>query len=352
MELFGRKWTRRDFEARVGRLEQVAGVRKFAHREGPESGVEQIQIRTGAGLSYYVTPSRCLDVGLTEFAGVPVSWQSANGEVDPRAFCSAGTNWLRTAAGGLFMTCGFTQVGSPCNDNGQDLGLHGLAHHLPARQVVAEGRWNNEIYEMRVAGVVEETEIFGQHIRLTREIKSFLGENRILLNDSIQNLAFEPTPFMLLYHFNFGFPLMSEQTQIQFPSKRVLPRESSTPTDGFDSWQSPEPSYKERVYYHEDLELDERGRTKVVVRNPAFPMADGKVAQPLSVILSWDTKTLPRLVQWKMPGAGVHVLGIEPANCYVEGRKVHRERKTLEYLQPGETQEFTLELQVEITKTK
>lgn len=58
MELYGKRWTRRELEACVGRLEQIGGMRRFQLTEGPESGVELIQIRTGAGLTYYVSPMR------------------------------------------------------------------------------------------------------------------------------------------------------------------------------------------------------------------------------------------------------------------------------------------------------
>jgi len=83
-----------------------------------------------------------------------------------------------------------------------------------------------------------------------------------------------------------------------------------------------------------------------VIRNPAFPLPGG--AQPLAVRLSWLTSQLPRLVQWKMPGAGTHVLGIEPANCHVEGRAVERSRGTLEMLAPGQKKQMHLTVEVEI----
>ena len=47
-----------------------------------------------------------------------------------------------------------------------------------------------------------------------------------------------------------------------------------------------------------------------------------------------------------MLGQGAYVLAIEPANCHVEGRALERERGTLEFLQPGEKKNFSLELGV------
>ncbi len=342
MKLYGRTWTRRELEARVGRLEQIAGIRRLELTEGPERGVEQLQVRTGSGLSYYVSPTRGMDISLAEFGGVPLSWQAVNGDVHPAYYDSRDMEWLRTAVGGLLMTCGLTQVGSPCEDEGNALGLHGRVHHSPARQVVAEGSWVGHDYTMRICGAVEETSIFTEALRLTREIHSHVGENRILIRDVVENFGFQPTPHMLLYHFNFGFPLLGESTTVEFPSGRVVPREAGTPLEGYDRWQAPDVFYQERVYYHEDFGDSEKA--SVVIRNPRFPLPGAE--RPLALRLSWSVPQLPRLVQWKKPAAGVHVLGLEPANCHVEGRAAERKRGTLITLEPSEQRTYELQLDV------
>jgi hypothetical protein len=344
MRLFGVTYTRREMESRVARIEAVGGVRRIKLAEGPEAEVELVQVRTGAGLAYTLNASRCLDIALAEYCGVPISWHSPAGDVHPAYYDSEGAAWLRTAAGGLLMTCGLTQVGSACVEDGQSLGVHGRAHHTPARHVAAEGRWNGDEYDVRVAGVVEETALFGDSLRLTREIRSRLGESRLAIRDVVENVGFAPAPLMVLYHFNFGFPLMDKDTQVALPSRKIVPRESDLTLDGLDAWQPPTPNFRERVYYHEELKTDSKGWTAVTVRNPHFPLAGGTV--PLAVHLRWSTANLPRFAQWRMPGTGVYVLGIEPANCHVEGRSAERKRGTLVMLEPGKSAAFDLELDV------
>jgi hypothetical protein len=336
MKLYGRNWTRRELEARLGRIEQVAGLRRSTLSEGPEAGVEQIQVRTGAGLAYTVLPSRGLDIGQAEQNGIPLCWLSPNGEAHPAYYDDHDLGWLRTATGGLLMTCGLTQAGSPGDDNGESLGLHGRAHHTPARQVCAEGLWLGDEYRMTVRGTVDETCIFGAHLRLQRTLTSWLGQNTIEIQDTVENIGFEPAPHMLLYHFNFGFPLLDETTQISFPSRRVLAREPGLPLDGLSGWQFPQPNFNERVYYHEDLALYE-GWAAVTIQNPSLS---------ISARLAWETKNLPELVQWQMPGQGTHVLGIEPANCRVAGRTAERTRGTLVMLQPGQALEYRLKFSI------
>ncbi|MEJ2750492.1 MAG: aldose 1-epimerase family protein, partial [Anaerolineae bacterium] len=265
-------------------------------------------------------------------------------DVHPAFYDAAGAEWLKTAVGGLLMTCGLSTVGAPGEDEGQKLGLHGRIHHLPARQVSATGRWHEDEYEMEISGVVDETAIFGDKLRLTRTIRSRLGQNRLIISDVVENIGFSAAPHMLLYHFNFGFPLLDEATEIHLPTQKVVARDEGIPIEGFDRWQAPEAGYQERVYYHQ---VDEKAEwVTAVIRNPQFPLPG--VPKPVSVHLSWSPQQLPRLVQWKMAGAGEHVLGIEPANCHVEGRAVERQRGTLVMLEPGEMRQYELALEVEI----
>jgi hypothetical protein len=64
--------------------------------------------------------------------------------------------------------------------------------------------------------------------------------------------------------------------------------------------------------------------------------------------LSYDAAALPYLVQWKMMGEGLYVLGIEPTNCGVlAGRAAARERGELPILEPGESRRYGLEMEIE-----
>lgn len=339
MHLYGKSWTRRELEARVGRIEQIAGVRRFKGLEGNEAEVEQIQVRTGAGLCYYVTPTKGLDISLAEFQGTPISWQSANGDVHPSYYNEAGMGWLRSASGGLLMTCGLMQVGSPNEDEGENLGLHGRVHHTPAKQVSATSQWSEDEMEMTVSGVVDETSIFGGQLRLSRVISSRLGLNEIIIRDEVRNMGFQRCPHMILYHFNFGFPLLSEATRILVKNTRVAARDAESSLAGADEWQTPAASYSERVYYHQL-----NGNSEVEILNSQFPVHLGSA--PVKVSLNWSADTLPKLVQWKMPGAGIYVLGIEPSNCWVDGRRDERERGTLVYLEPGESVKYEIRLNI------
>ncbi|MBN1557563.1 MAG: aldose 1-epimerase family protein [Lentisphaerae bacterium] len=345
MKLYGKAWTRRELEARVGRVEQIGGVRRLQAAEGFEQGLQTVQVRTGGGLEYFVNPSRGLDISLCQFGGTPVSWQAPQGDVGPAFYSAHGTDWLRTACGGMLMTCGMRNAGVPCEDQGDTLGLHGRAHHTPARQVSAQGCWDGDEYVMQVSGQIEEARFFGEYLKLYRVIESRLGGHDIRIKDSVENCGFEPSPLMLLYHFNFGFPLLSEHAELDIKAQKTEPRDERAAESAHDRWEAPTAGFTEQCYYHSGFERDADGFAKASVMNSAFPVAGGITALKASVC--WKPEQLDWLVQWTVCGQGMHVLGIEPANCRVNGRAGARAAGDLKYIAPGERQEFETVLRFE-----
>lgn len=350
MKLYGREWTRREIEARVGRINQIGGLRRMRLAEGLEDGVEQIEVRTGSGLAGHISPHRCLDLSFVEVDGHAISWQGHSGDVHPAYFPSAEpTSWLRTCAGGLLMTCGFLNAGPPVEENGEGLAFHGRAHHIPATQVAAFGEWQGDEYIMTIRGEVREARLFGENIRLIRIWKTKLGSGLIELEDVYENCAYQPSPLMVLYHFNFGFPLMAPGLEMHWPSKTVKPRDEKAPYDEYDKWREPDADIFERVYFHEDLVEETRAdgshwaEAKLV--QPKFP-GPGEKTQKLEVALRWDRKNLPCLTEWNMPGCTAHVLGIEPGNCLPMGRPEERKSGHLRILEPGESIVHRLELEI------
>ncbi len=345
MLLYGENLTRREVEARVGRLGQVGGVRRLKLTEGKEAGMDIVEVRTGAGLSFEITPSKGMDISLAKMWGVPLSWQSPSGDVHPMYYEANGTDWLRTASGGLLMTCGLSHVGNPSTDESGSYGLHGRAHHTPAKHICVREEWDGDELLWSVSGVVEETAIFGSKLRLIREVSGRLGDNRIVIHDRVENFGFQPAVHMMLYHFNFGYPLLGELTKIVLPdAKGEVRGGAGSMLEQATSWELPNASIHETVYYHElhPGASAQDNIAQVSVVNPQFPI--GGELRPIQVALQWTKDTLPLLVQWRMPGAGEHVLGLEPANCRVEGRAAQQDNGGLSMLQPGESISYRLEL--------
>src|SRR5258705_13654089 len=83
---------------------------------------------------------------------------------------------LRSFFGGLLTTCGLTQVGQPCVDGDEQLGLHGRIGNTPAEDVWAHAEWQGEDYGLSAGGTMRETRVYGEDLPLSRRIRVRLGE--------------------------------------------------------------------------------------------------------------------------------------------------------------------------------
>jgi hypothetical protein len=341
-KLFGEKFTKEELLRLVGEVSQVGGVRRYELSEGKEKGVEVIEFRTGSGFRFTVLPSRGMDISFAEYQGMALSWRSHTGEVAPQFFEPEGLGWLRGFYGGLLVTCGLTHMGSPCVDEGEALGLHGRFSWTPATNVSAGGKWEGDNYVIWGEGKVREAMVFNENICLTRKIGCILGESRLFLHDVIENLGYNSTPLMLLYHVNGGYPALSPGGRLIAPSLKVEPRDDIAAADISQWSQFPEPipGFQEQVYFH-DMAPDEKGEVTTALVNKKIAGGAG-----FGFYLKYRKQELPHFIQWKMVGEGHFVCGMEPANSLVTGRDKARAAGELPHLEPGEKKEYHLEIGV------
>ncbi len=340
VSLFGHQYTRDDLMRRVGSISQVGGVREAELSDGRAKGVKVVDLDLGNGFEFTVVPDRGLDIFAARYQGLSLAWHSGVGVTAPAYYEPEGLGWLRSFAGGLLATCGLSYAGAPTVDAGGELGLHGRISNLPASGVQAGGCWDGDDYIVSVSGDLRESVVFGANLHLHRRIWGKLGERRFFLEDKVRNDSFHRVPHQILYHINLGFPLVDAGARVFTPSARVTPRDAEARKDGHE-WNvvsNPMPEFAEKVYYHE-MKADDEGYVTAGLVN--FSLWQG---EPLGLYVRYRKDQLPRFIEWKMMGEGDYVVGLEPANCGVEGRDADRADGSLVFLDPGEEREYSLEL--------
>ncbi len=342
VKLYGREWSREELQRYTGLGSQLGGVTQKTLTEGRAAGVRVAEFDTGSGLQFTVLLDRGMDIGVARYRGASLVWEAAPGPANPAYYDPVGLGWLRTFHGGLLATCGLTYVGAPNVDQGEALGLHGRISHTPASNVWSDGMWRGDSYEMWVRGRMREAVVFGENLTLTRRIDARLGESRFEIRDVVANEGYRTTPHQLLYHLNFGFPLLAEGTELVAPSAKVQPRDevAAPGLDRHNVYEAPVAGYEEQVFYH-DMQTDADGYVTVALVNRSFDGGRG-----LGVYVRYRQAELPRFTQWKMVGAGEYVTGLEPANCGVEGRAKDRAEGLLQFLEPGEERSYHVEVGV------
>ena len=324
-------------------LAQIAGFTRATVRDGRESGVDIIEMRSGAGLRIGVCPSRAMDVVFAELNGVNLTWRHPNGAIHPAFYGAENFDWLRGAPNGLVTTCGLESFGPACEINGEKWGVHDRIAYTPAREVAPQTLWHDdENCEFRLCGIVRQTRLFGANLELRRTLSMKLGENRLNLRDEIRNAGFESAPFCVLYHCNFGYPLLESDAQVLIDSHAQARDDAARA--GLSTWanvEAPQAGYDEQVFFHQL-----RGQSSHGVA------AIWNEARKLGVQLKFDRAQLPFLTQWKMLGAGAYVMGLEPSNAPLASRAQLVERGEMPILQAGESREFAIEFDFVTEKPK
>ena len=310
-------------------VSQIGGARHYTLSDGWSRNLRGIDVNTGSGLQYTIMPDRGMDLSLASFKGINLVYLTCNGETHPAHYEPEGFGWLRTFAGGLLTTCGLTYLGAPTIDEGENLGLHGRYSTIPARQVADLSGWVNDAYVIKIKGIVEEGHFFGPKLRNERVYTSVLGHNSIIIRDTVTNFGNKPSPFMILYHINLGYPFLSEHSELIIDPLNTIPVNSAAGTGmkNFRSFIKPVDNYSEQVFCHTLRESDD-GNASVTLNNKKLG---------ISLQIRYNIHELPYLIQWKMLGKGEYVLGLEPSNVPGKNRKDLRTENSLPMLQPGES---------------
>jgi hypothetical protein len=335
-KIFGRDYTRDELRRFMGEIGQVAGIRLSELSDGPARGVRIAEFYTGSGFRFAVLLDRGMDIGDASFNGKPMAWLAPVGVAHPAHYEPEGLGWLRTFGGGLMTGCGMTWYGPPIEDKGQQLGLHGRLSHLPARSISTGAEWQGDEYIFWIQGEIRETVVFGDHLTLTRRISARLGGQSLHIEDRVENSGFSPAEHMMLYHCNFGFPVISPNTEFIIDDMKVEPRDdvAAPGLPNHTRFESPVPGYAEQVFYHQPRP-DKNGIVTARLVNRVLDFG---------AYVNYRADTLPYLAQWKMMGAGEYVCGLEPATTWVGGRAKAREDGQLRVLAPGEIVTYDVEI--------
>ena len=306
----------------LGTPDQLVSVRRVTMAEGPAKGADIIEVRTAGGLALDVLPDTGLDLGQCSYKGINMSWMCKNGYDSPAVIGHYESEYNNHFPGGLLYTCGLRNAGPPNRDGDEWHPIHGRYHSLAATQLTQE--ITDDV--ITISGRIRETALFGHVLEVHRKIRIPAFGASIEVEDQITNLTPREEAILLIYHCNFGYPLLSEKAKLVFPeSHQVLPRSEFSKTGlgrecVFDPPADNEP---ERVFFHL-LKKDFRA----YLENPDLK---------IRMTMSWSGDTLPLLSQWRSMGSGDYVLGLEPCNNYLHGRKEERENGTAKVLKAYES---------------
>lgn len=324
---------------------QLGGIETSVLDNGLGKGTRIAWINTGTGLRYKVVLDRAMDIADAFFNQYSLAWISQSGITPPDTFSNKGIDWLKTFGGGLMVTCGLDHVGGPESDEHGERGLHGQVSNIKTEiESILQPDPEAGKMEMSITGRIKQFRIFGPNLELKRTISGTLGSASIRIHDEVTNRGNTTAPHMLLYHCNFGWPLVDEGTAIVWQGtwqSREGDKNKMIFREGNNFRRCPAPLDEHSGLGEEaafiNIEADDLGQCVCGLYNAGIKLA---------VAVRFLKKQLPWLTNWQHWGRGEYVTGLEPGTNPPIGQAKARELQELIQIEPGKSRSYELEFEV------
>jgi hypothetical protein len=331
-----------DFEKSQSLGKNTCSIKRRTLRGGVREGVDTIEVDNGT-FRFLIVPTRGMGLWKAWLGKTALGWNSpVKGPVHPNYVPltdPGGLGWLE-GFDELLCRCGLTSNGAPEHDaNGVlQYPLHGRIANRPAHHV--ELTMDDATGELRVTGLVDETRFLFQKLRLKSTYVTRAGQSGLRILDEITNLSGNPAELQLLYHINFGPPLLDPGAKLVAPVRAIVPRDARA-AEGivhWDSYPNEQAGFSEQVYFF-DLQADSEGMTGVLLKN-----AHGTEG----VSLRYARQQLPCFTLWKNTAlaADGYVTGLEPGTNFPNPRSFEGQQGRVVKLRPGQTVSIAVDLDV------
>ncbi|MGN5090001.1 aldose 1-epimerase family protein [Aeromonas hydrophila] len=284
-------------------------------------------------------PTRGMGIKEVRAADLRLGWDSPVKEVVNPAFIDlesrAGLGWL-DGFNEMLVRCGYEWTGHPgVDDDGRLKSLHGRVQNIPA-SVVSVTIDEEPPYAIHVLGRVDERTFKMSELVTWTQLSVVPGQAEFALQDKLTNHADYENEYQIIYHGNFGAPILEEGARVSTPVKQISPFNDYA-KGGLKSWQTylgPTKGFDEMVFNLVPYS-DAEGNTLAVLNNRAGSAG---------VAVGYNTRQLPVLTLWKNTDtrAQGYVTGIEPGTSYAYSTKYQRPLGLVPKIQPGKTKTFDL----------
>lgn len=322
-------------------------VRKYAISGGRQDGVELIDVDNGR-MKITIVPTRGMGLWDAHAGDLRIGWDAPCTEIVHPKYIDlesrGGLGWLE-GFGEWIVRCGLENNGGPgldtvLNNNGVEtqimIPLHGKIANIPASFVSFEVS-NDDLPVLTLKGTVIEGFLFGTNLILQTTITTRVGSTEVTVHDEVINNGEKPSDFELLYHCNYGPPILGEGARLVVPAARVTPRDgraAETGIENYNVYDAPTPGTTEQCYFF-TLYGDNAGQTAGLLCNAAGDKG---------ILQRWSIKELPCFTLWKNTQGlrDGYVTGMEPATNYPNHRGYERKHGRLPNLKPGASHHATI----------
>lgn len=305
---------------------------------GKQEGSKVLTITSKNGLTIALSPTRGMDLLHVNGDGVRLGWDSPVNEVVNPAYINLesrnGLGWLE-GFNEMMVRCGYEWTGHPVTKDGRIYTLHGKAGNTPASRVEVTVD-EKAPHEIRVRGLLKENTFKKANLETWTELRYVPGAKSFTLHDVLTNRGDYPHDYQIIYHSNFGTPILEKGARFIAPLKSVSPFNdyAKTGLKAWNTYDAPTKDFDEMVF-NLVPKADSSGKTLAAVIN-------SKGDKGASI--EFDTHQLPLLTMWKNTDTlkQGYVTGIEPGTNYAYPVTIEKEQGRVKQLAPGQSTTFEL----------
>ena len=206
-------------------------------------------------------------------------------------------------------------------------------------------------HRIRVRGRVDEAMFKFCDFELWTEVSTLPGSDEITISDRLINRSAYAREYQLIYHTNFGPPLLEEGARLVAPVASVMPFNAFAASEmaaaDWQTYRGPTPHYGETVYnltHHSHPAAAPPPASKWPFASPSTLVALCNRAGDSGVSLRYSTDSLPAFALWKntdLMEEG-YVTGLEPATGFPYPRAIERAAGRVPSLAPSGEVRFDL----------
>ena len=322
-------------------------ITKRTLQGGKRHGVDLIELDNGA-LQLSILPTRGMSIWRGNYKDVRLGWDAPiHGPVHPqwvRLEERGGLGWL-DGFDEWICRCGLAYNGPPGNDRGKNITLHGRIANTPAHFVGVRVQ-QTPPYTIEIVARLQEASMFGDQLHMTTVLSTTPGSNQFTIHDLVENRSSKSAEMQMLYHCNFGQPLLGPGSKVKVPSIKIAPRDARAAEEilEYETYSEPRSGYSEVVNYYQP-QGDKAGNALAVLQNKAGTQA---------CAIRFNLKSLPWFVVWKNTADDKdgYVTGLEPATGFPNFKAVERNQNRVVRLPSGTSWDAKLTFQVETGLTE
>lgn len=304
---------------------------------GKQEGSTLIEIETDA-LCVTLVPTRGMSVLDARSGDVELGWSSPVDEIVHPSFINltqrGGVGWL-DGFNELLVRCGYEWTGHPSQEGEALYTLHGRSGTTPASTVVVQVE-KQAPHRIIVHGLVKEKTFKFVDLEVWTSLTVTPGAASFAIHDCVTNQADYAREIEVIYHANYGPPLLGDGACVLAPVVEVSPfNEQADP--GLATWDRygpPAAGFGEMLFNCE-LIADAKGNTLAALIDSS---------RTRGVAMRYRLDQMPAFTLWKNTDTlkEGYVTGLEPGTNHPYPRAVERQCGRVRKLQPKERCHFDL----------